>query len=159
MFVDELVGEGLAGCGDSGFYRKNHSRAPLAGLNVVQSFTYEAPRLVNLSSGQTAHGDCNGGSSAGCCGTNGHMATACYTNGNGGGGPSSCSCSSGGCDMYNSCVGGGGTGTPACWCYTGCSASSGLGICACGDCPGSNGGYMHCGGGSGGVCCSSGSGN
>ena len=70
VFVDALVRERLAAYGTMWPHRKERPHPPLAGLTEMEPFTYEAPKLVNLGSGQSALGDCTSHGSRGgsCCG-------------------------------------------------------------------------------------------
>jgi SynChlorMet cassette protein ScmD len=107
VFVDALVAEGLAGCGDTRSYRDKSSHALLAALNEVKPFTYEPPKLINLNSRQAAQGACSGGSQAPCCSPTGHLATS----------PGS-GCSFGCGDTYDkncACTGGCPDGTGVCY--------------------------------------------
>jgi SynChlorMet cassette protein ScmD len=83
VFVDALVAEGLAACGDKVSYRERSSGAPAA-VNEVKHLVYEPPRLVNLSSGQAALGDCSSHGSQtqyGDCGTGGAPGSGCCGSG------------------------------------------------------------------------------
>jgi SynChlorMet cassette protein ScmD len=122
-FVDALVTEGLAGYGDTGFYRERSYHFPLGALNEVKLFTYEPPKLINLSSGQSALGVCaSHGSQGGDCYTGGG-ATGCCDYG-GCGTPSSAPCCSGTCGSSDC-----GSGTSACsdYCHSGTGNSSNCG--------------------------------
>jgi SynChlorMet cassette protein ScmD len=129
-FVDELVAEGLAAHGDEGSYREKCFHPPLAGLNEIKPFTYEMPRLVNLSSGQEASGTtCSGhGSHGGSCYAGAGATVCCSTGTCGTNNPSCCSgscgttpsCCGGSCDTSN-CSSGGATGC-ACSCSYGIQA-------------------------------------
>jgi SynChlorMet cassette protein ScmD len=149
-FVDALVAEGIAAYGDTGFYRETSSHFPLGALNEVKPFPYEAPRLVNLSSGQEALGVCaSHGSQGGSC-YGGAGATSCCDYG-GCGTPSSAPCCSGTCGGATC-----GSGTGACdsYCFTGtgnnanCGYGSGPGYqCLNGIATGN--GQCRCGSGGG----------
>lgn len=95
-FVEALVREGLAAHGDSAFYGEKFSHAPVAALNEAKPFTYEPPRLINLSSGQSALGVCASHGSAGGDCYSGTGATGCCSSG-GCGTPYSSPCCSGTC--------------------------------------------------------------
>ena len=84
VFVDALVAEGLAGCGEKVADRDKSSRAPVAAVNEVKRLAYEPPALVNLSSGQAALGDCSSKGSqvqGGDCGDGGAPGSGCCNNG------------------------------------------------------------------------------
>ncbi len=105
VFAHALVAGGLATYGDTGSYRKKNSHALLAPWNEVRSFTYEPPKLVNLSSGRAALGACgNHGSQTGVSCGSGNAAAACCTSG---------SC---GTDMGYCCAGSCGTPPGCCGC-------------------------------------------
>lgn len=96
MFIDALVAEGLAAYGSMGLTGKNPPPFPVRNqAREMDPFTYEPPRLVNLSSGQTALGD--------CAGTGSHGGSCC------GGSTASYKCNSGTCFGY--CVNGDSDGT------------------------------------------------
>jgi SynChlorMet cassette protein ScmD len=126
-FVDALVREGLAACGDRWSCREKNSHVPLGPLNEVKPFTYEPPKLINLSSGQSA---------LGVCASHGSAGGDCYT----GAGATGC-CSSGGCGTPYGGVCCGGT-------CGGITCGSGTGACDsfCTNGTGNNG---NCGFGSG----------
>jgi SynChlorMet cassette protein ScmD len=123
VFVDALVAGGLAAYGDTASYREKSSRTSLAGPGEVAPFTYDAPQLVNLGTGQAAIGKTctpHGSSAAYCCGgaaaptscaggTCTGTSSSCISNGSTDG---TC-CSSGGCDGAP-CTSYGCTDTPSC---------------------------------------------
>jgi SynChlorMet cassette protein ScmD len=122
-FVATLLTEGLVGCGDKVSYAEKCSHRPPAGLAEVKLFTYETPRLVNLSSGQEA---------LGACVSHGSQGGNCYT----GAGATGC-CISGGCGTNNGTCCSGTCGSP-----DGCGCGSCYGYCD----TGSGGGHWCYGG-------------
>jgi SynChlorMet cassette protein ScmD len=150
LFVDALVAEGLAAYSDSGSYREKYSHVPLAPLTEAKPCTYEPPKLVNLSSGQSALGACSGhGSHGGSC-ASGAGATGCCDSG-------TCGTPSGGVCCSGTCGGPTcGSGTSACdsYCYTGTanSANCGYGTSPYYQCLDGSGAPTRCNCGSSGSC-------
>ena len=136
VFVDALVAEGLAGYGDTGSYRE---------LNELKAFAYEPPKLVNLSSGQVAQGDCNdhGSNWIDCCPGTGNCASHtggqccsgdCVTN-------FACDCTPGSSPTSGTCGNGNSTSGN---CAQGCGPSSYGVACRCGGCPWNGWGGWGC---------------
>ncbi len=151
-FVDALVREGLAAHGDTLPHRERTSQSPIGASNDLKPLTYEPPRLVNLSSGQSALGVCaSHGSAGGDCYTGGG-ATGCCSYG-GCGTPYSSPCCSGTCGGTDC-----GNGSYACnsYCHDGTYNSDGncgYGSSASFQClDGSTPGNGQCRCGSGGGC-------
>ncbi len=148
VFVDALVAGGLAVHGDTGSYQERPPHAPFGPLNEVRPFTYEPPKLINLSSRQVANGHLScatqGSQSSGNCGSGGSAGQACC-GGSCGTPPSCCSgtcdtasCGSGGNPLDYPC-GYGSTNPVMCNCYsyganaTSCQYGTGAGSCSTGN--------------------------
>jgi SynChlorMet cassette protein ScmD len=136
-FIDDLAAEGLVGFGNTGSRLpvtakrpEGFSSSPSGDLCAVKRFKYEPPRLIDLKGqGETAHGDCTGGSGdswdciqgpaaqhncLGGCGASNGIGT-CRTGG------CAARCCSGGSPSIATCQSGGGH---AFCCYTGTSGST-----------------------------------
>jgi SynChlorMet cassette protein ScmD len=113
-FVDELVAEGLAGFDSTECGPEKSSSSPPEEVSALKPFTYEPPKLVDLSGEQTASGA--------TCSSHGSAGGSCYA----GAGATVC-CNSGTCGSWDSCCGSG-----TCpdaygdrWCYGGLPACTG----------------------------------
>jgi len=152
VFVDALVGQGLAVCGNMGAYWEKCSCTPPAAVNEAKANTYEPPKLVNLDNGQAAQGStCSNHGSNGnyCCG--GSMALGdCVGTGSCPSNPGMCypgSCASNNCSANGSNSGKNcGCGTSPFWANY-CNGGNGNGFGCCNGTSAGSPGY--CGSGTG----------
>ena len=149
-FVDDLVGQGLAGEDRAQSVWEKLSSSPTGTTSKAVPFNYEPPRLVDLSGGQAASGTspCNphGSGASGNCHNGVAACTGCVT---------TCVCNTGTNTTLQACCYSGGCAISHAACCTGtCDGVSPPWCCSAGTCAGYC--FMTGTSGSMAMCCNSG---